>query len=176
MQILLGITGGIAAYKTPDLVRVLTAAGHQVRCVLTEHAAQLVAPQALVTVSGHAVYESLWSQEGRIPHIETVRWCDLLLVAPATANFMAKAALGLADDLLSTGILALEPHKPCIMAPAMNTVMWNKPIVQQHVVALSDSGVRMVDPIPGNLACGEEGVGAMASVDELLAVVQEYAS
>ncbi|TVR14115.1 MAG: hypothetical protein EA401_05235 [Planctomycetota bacterium] len=175
MQILLGISGGIAAYKTPEVVRALVAAGHQVRCVLTENAAQLVAPQALVTVSGNPVYDSLWSQDGRIPHIETVRWCDLLLVAPATANLLAKCALGLADDLLSTGFLALEPDKPCIMAPAMNTVMWNKPIVQQHLATLKAQGVHMVDPVSGNLACGEEGIGAMASVDGLVAAVQEHA-
>lgn len=168
MRILLGISGGIAAYKTPDLVRLATAAGHQVRCIATANALELVAERALTTVSGHPVEHSLWPDAGHIPHIETVRWCDCLLIAPATANVLAKCALGLADDLLSTCFLAIEPEKPCWFAPAMNTVMWNKPVVQNHVATLRHHDCHFIDPVPGNLACGETGIGAMAAPESIV--------
>ncbi|TVR42931.1 MAG: hypothetical protein EA402_10790 [Planctomycetota bacterium] len=171
MRLLLGISGGIAAYKAPELIRLATAQGHEIRCILTENARHLVAEATLHTLSGQAVHHSLWPENGSIPHIETVRWCDGLLIAPATANVLAKCALGLADDLLTTAFLALEPHKPCWLAPAMNTVMWEKPIVQSHLRSLSAYGCRIIPPVEGNLACGESGTGAMADPQAILSAM-----
>ena len=97
-----------------------------------------------------------------MPHIDQPRWCEAFVIAPASADCMAKCALGLADDLLSTSFLALEPDKHLLLAPAMNTVMWQKPIVQQHLQTLREQGARIIDPVAGDLACGESGIGAMA--------------
>ncbi len=162
MRVLLGITGGIAAYKTPDLVRVLRRRGHEVRCVLTATAARLVAKDALAAVSGEAVADTAWPGDGTMPHITLARWAEGLLIAPLSADAAAHLALGLADDLLGTLFLALEPAKPVWLAPAMNTVMWEKPVVQGHLRTLVAGGARLVPPVTGTLACGEDGVGAMA--------------
>ena len=171
MHILYGIAGGIAAYKAPEVVRSLRRAGHEVRCVLTANAGRLVASEALAAVSGHAVATTMWPDDGSMPHIELARWSEALLIAPATADLLARCALGLADDLLTTLFLALEPDRRAIFAPAMNTVMWNKPIVQKHIHTLRCGGVRFVDPVPGDLACGEQGVGAMAAPEALVAAL-----
>ena len=167
MNVLLAISGGIAAYKTPELVRQLRKAGHTVQCVLTTSATKLVSPHALAAVSNHRVYDSLWCQDGSMPHIDLPRWCDVFVLAPATANCLAKCALGLADDLVSTAFLALEPSKPCYVAPAMNSVMWDKPIVQQHINTLCQHNIHIIPPVSGELACGEEGIGAMADPQEI---------
>ncbi len=171
MNVLLGITGGIAAYKTPDVVRALRRQGHAVRCVLTANGARMVAKDALAAVSGEAVHDTAWPVDGTMPHITLARWADALLVAPLTADCAARFALGLADDLLTTLFLALEPSKQVWLAPAMNTVMWNKPIVQAHLATLTTGGARLIAPISGNLACGEDGMGAMASADAIAAAL-----
>lgn len=171
MNILLGITGGIAAYKTPELVRLFIKRHDQVQCVLTEQGAALVSANALAAVSGHPVHTSSWSNQPHMDHIALARWCDACVIAPATANCIAKLALGLADDVLSTLVLALEPQKRLIIAPAMNTVMWEKSIVQQHLTTLRTSGARILEPIAGLLACGEQGVGAMAELTAIIGAV-----
>ena len=171
MRVLYGIAGGIAAYKAPEVVRGLRRAGHEVRCVLTANAMRLVAADALVAVSGQAVATTMWPGDGSMPHIELARWSEALLVAPATADLLARCALGLADDLLTTLFLAVEPGRPVIFAPAMNTVMWEKPIVQAHVRSLRSGGARIMEPVPGDLACGEHGVGAMAAPEALVAAL-----
>lgn len=171
MHVLYGIAGGIAAYKAPEVVRALRRAGHEVRCVVTDSGLRLVTPDALAAVSGHHVATSMWPGDGSMPHIELARWADTLLIAPATADLLARCALGLADDLLTTLFLALEPAKPVLFAPAMNTVMWDKPVVQSHVRTLRERGARFVDPVPGDLACGERGVGAMAPAEALVAAL-----
>lgn len=171
MQVLLGISGGIAAYKAPEVVRALRRKGHTVRCAATENGARLVAPAALAAVSGNPVSLTLWPDDGTMPHIDLPRWAQALVIAPATADCLAKLALGLADDLLSTLFLALEPGIPVFLAPAMNTQMWNKPIVQAHVKTLRAAGATIIDPVAGDLACGETGVGAMASPDAIAAAV-----
>ena len=148
--------------KTPDLVRRLQERGHEVRCMRTADAGQVVADGALRAVTGQPVHSELWPTDGSMPHIDLVRWCDALLFAPLTANTMAKCALGLADDLISTAYLAIEPDKKIFIAPAMNTVMWNKPIVQQHLQTVIASGAQLIEPASGLLACGEQGPGAMA--------------
>lgn len=162
MRILLGISGGIAAYKAPDLVRRLRERGHEVHCLLTTAGERLVTPAALAAVSGRPVARDLWQTDGSMPHIDLPRWCECLLVAPATADRLARFALGLGDDLLATSYLALQADRPVVLAPAMNTVMWDKPIVQQHLASLRERGHHIVAPVPGDLACGEQGVGAMA--------------
>ena len=171
MNVLLGISGGIAAYKSPEIVRELRRKGHAVRCVLTANAARLVAKDALAAVSGDMVYDTAWPGDGSMPHITLARWADTLLVAPLTADCAARFALGLADDLLTTLFLALEPSKKVWLAPAMNTVMWNKPIVQTHLATLTAGGARIIAPVSGNLACGEDGIGAMASADAIAAAL-----
>lgn len=168
MRILLGISGGIAAYKTPELVRRLRERGHEVRCVLSAAAGRLVAAEALAAVSGAPVDTSLWAGDGRMPHIELPRWCECLLVAPATADRIAHFALGLGEDLLDTLYLALEPEIPVLLAPAMNGVMWQKPVVQEHLATLRErDGVIVVEPVAGELACGESGVGALAGPEAI---------
>lgn len=171
MNIVLGISGGIAAYKAPEIVRALAKRGHIVRCVLTHAATRLVTAEALAAVSRQQVFTSAWTTDGSMPHIDLARWADTVLVAPATADVLARFALGLADDLLTTLFLALEPSKRVILVPAMNTEMWNKAIVQSHVATLRASGAQILAPVEGNLACGEQGVGAMVEPEVVAGAV-----
>jgi phosphopantothenoylcysteine decarboxylase/phosphopantothenate--cysteine ligase len=161
-RILLVISGGIAAYKAPELVRALIRSGYGVRCVITEAAAQFVAPLALQTVAGEPVRSELFDlgAESRIGHIELADWAELVVVAPATADLLAKMAHGLADDLAST--LLLATRAPVLAAPAMNVNMWSHPATRANVEALRARGVRFVGPEAGELACGWEGVGRMS--------------
>jgi phosphopantothenoylcysteine decarboxylase/phosphopantothenate--cysteine ligase len=169
-NILIGITGSIAAYKMADVVSQLTKQGHRVRCILTESATQFVTPLVLETLSGNPVRSAIFGADiSGTEHIDLARWADLFVVAPASANTLAKLALGLADDLLTTVALATEA--PVLIAPAMNTVMWSKPITQTHLRSLADAGARFVDPASGILACGEVGVGKLASVDSIVQAV-----
>ncbi len=174
-RILLAISGGIAAYKTPDLVRVLRRAGHEVRCALTPEAERFVTALSLQAVSGASVRRDLFDpgEEGEIDHIGLADWAELLLVAPCTANLMAKMAHGLADELVSTVLLATRA--PVLVAPAMNVNMWGHPATQANHALLASRGVTFVGPDSGELACGWEGVGRMsdpqrigAAVDSLL--------
>ena len=160
-KILLGITGGIAAYKTPDLVRKLTALGAQVRCVMSASAAEFVSPLALQAVSGHPVGDDLLDRnaEAAMGHIELAKWADKVLIAPTTANFMAKLAHGLADDLLST--LCLATSAPIYIAPAMNQQMWHTKATQANLGVLQQRGVTILGPAPGEQACGDVGLGRM---------------
>jgi phosphopantothenoylcysteine decarboxylase / phosphopantothenate---cysteine ligase len=171
MKVLLGIAGGIAAYKSPEVVRALRKRGHEVRCILTASGAKLVSEHALAAVSNQPVATSMWPADGHMPHIELARWCETLLIAPATADCLAKFALGLADDLLTTLFLALEPDRRVILAPAMNPVMWQKPVVQLHVATLKERGASLALPVEGLLACGESGIGAMGDPEQLAAAV-----
>jgi phosphopantothenoylcysteine decarboxylase/phosphopantothenate--cysteine ligase len=161
MHIVLGVTGGIAAYKTPDLVRRLRDIGADVRVILTPNAARFVSPLSLAAVSGHGVIIEQWgdSERGGVDHIELARWADLLLIAPATANMIAKLAVGIADDALST--YALAHRGAIIVAPAMNTSMLQHQTVQMNLAALRDRDVIVLDPDSGLLACGDEGSGRM---------------
>ena len=161
-RILLVVSGGIAAYKAPELVRALVRNGHTVRCVLTEAARQFVAPLALQAVSGEAVRSALFDlgEESRIGHIEMADWAELVVVAPATADLLAKLAHGLADDLAST--LLLATRAPVLVAPAMNVNMWGHAATQANVSTLRARGVHCIGPEAGELACGWEGVGRMS--------------
>jgi phosphopantothenoylcysteine decarboxylase/phosphopantothenate--cysteine ligase len=161
-RILLVISGGIAAYKTPELVRALSKNGHHVRCVMTEAAQQFVAPLALQAVSGEPVRAALFDlgEESRIGHIELADWAELVLVAPATADLLAKMAHGLADDLAST--LLLATRAPVLVAPAMNVNMWSHAATQHNLATLRARGVQVAGPEAGELACGWEGMGRMS--------------
>ena len=168
MRIIVGITGGIAAYKAPELVRLLKKQGHEVRCAATEHALQFVTRVTLETVSGAPLYSDLFAS-GRTEHISLKDWGEMLIVAP-TANIIGKVANGIADDALSTLLLAFS-GKPVIMAPAMNCEMWAHPAVQRNIETLKAWGIRMVGPEEGELACGVSGVGRMSEPEAIAAAV-----
>jgi phosphopantothenoylcysteine decarboxylase / phosphopantothenate---cysteine ligase len=168
-RVLLAVTGGIAAYKTPELVRRLRGDGHDVRCVLSAAAREFVSPLVLQTLSQHEVRSALFDvdAEGRIGHIDLADAADLVIVAPATAHAIAKLAGGLADDLAST--LLLATRAPVLMAPAMNVNMWEHAATRENVARLAARGVHFVGPEPGWLACGYEGTGRMAEPDSIAA-------
>jgi phosphopantothenoylcysteine decarboxylase/phosphopantothenate--cysteine ligase len=161
-RILLGVTGGIAAYKAAELVRLLNKEGADVRVVMTNSGAEFISPLTLQALSGNPVYTSMWDQSipNGMPHIELSRDCDLVLVAPATADFMAKLAAGRADDLLST--LCLARDCPLILAPAMNKQMWENSSTQRNLDTLMQDSIHFVGPDSGIQACGEQGVGRMS--------------
>jgi phosphopantothenoylcysteine decarboxylase/phosphopantothenate--cysteine ligase len=161
-RILLAISGGIAAYKAPELLRALRKAGHEVRCALTPEAERFVSPLVLQSLSGRIVRRDLFDagEEGEIDHIGLADWAELVVVAPATANLMAKMAHGLADDLVSTVLLATRA--PVLLAPAMNVHMWSHAATQTNFALLRSRGIDFVGPEAGELACGWEGVGRMS--------------
>jgi phosphopantothenoylcysteine decarboxylase/phosphopantothenate--cysteine ligase len=174
MNIVLGVSGGIAAYKAPELVRRLRDAGADVRVILTPNAARFVSPLSLAAVSDHGVLVEQWgdSEHGGVDHVELARWAELLLIAPATANVIAKMAAGIADDALTTYVLA---HRTTVLvAPAMNTHMLAHPTVQQNIATLRNRGVEIIEPVNGLLACGDEGAGKMPDVPQLVEIVQSH--
>jgi phosphopantothenoylcysteine decarboxylase/phosphopantothenate--cysteine ligase len=168
-RILLVVSGGIAAYKAPELVRRLVRAGHSVRCILTEAGGHFVAPLALQAVSGEPVRSALFDlgEESRIGHIELADWAELVVVAPATADLLAKHAQGLADDLASTVLLATRAA--LLLAPAMNVNMWSHPATQANLALLRARGAHVIGPDAGELACGWEGVGRMSEPEAIAA-------
>lgn len=171
--IVLGVTGGIAAYKTPELVRQLTLSGYRVIPVLSKAAENFVTNATLAAVSGERVRHSLWDEEAEraMGHIELARLADLLLVAPATANVIAKFAHGVADDLLSTIYAATQA--PVMLAPAMNQQMYNHAPMQRNLQQLVEDGVQVVGPNSGDQACGEIGPGRMSEPHEIVVAVEE---
>jgi phosphopantothenoylcysteine decarboxylase/phosphopantothenate--cysteine ligase len=174
-NIILGITGGIAAYKTPDLVRKLVAKGANVRVVMTESAKEFVSPLALQAVSGNPVSDDLLDKdaEAAMGHIELARWADKLLVAPATANFMAKLTHGLADDLLST--LCLATPAPICVAPAMNQQMWFADATQANLKLLEQRKIQFLGPAQGEQACGDVGPGRMLEPQDIADLLAQTA-
>lgn len=171
-KILLGLCGGIAAYKSAYLVRELTRLGAQVRVVMTQAAQQFITPLTLQALSGNEVRADLFDPQAEraMGHIELARWADHLVIAPATANCLAKMAQGIADDLLTTIYLVSE--NPVIVCPAMNRSMWAHPATQQNCQSLIARGVMMVGPAQGLQACGEEGYGRMSEVDDIIAALR----
>ncbi len=171
MNIVLGITGGIAAYKAPDLVRRLRERGGEVQIVMTASAEEFVTGTALQAVSGRAIRSNLWDKEAEaaMSHIELARWADVVLIAPATAEVMARIVSGGAPDLLTTICLATEA--PIAVAPAMNHVMWNNPATQANRKVLEERGVHILGPGVGSQACGETGAGRMLEPDAIAAAV-----
>jgi phosphopantothenoylcysteine synthetase/decarboxylase len=177
LNILLGVTGGIAAYKAVDLASKLTAAGAKVRTAMTASACQLVGPKSFEAVTGSPVFTSLWTdpQDHQMSHIALADWAQIVVIAPATADIIAKAANGICDDLLST-VLCTCWATPTLYAPAMNTRMWENPATRRNIETLRATGIRMVGPCAGRLACGTEGLGRMAEPQETLATIEEIAS
>lgn len=171
MNVVLGITGGIAAYKTPDLVRRLRERGAEVQIVMTTSAEEFVTGTALQAVSGRPIRSNLWDKEAEaaMSHIELARWADVVLIAPATAEVMARIVSGGAPDLLTT--ICLATKSPIALAPAMNHVMWSNSATQANRAVLEERGIHILGPDVGSQACGEEGAGRMLEPDVIAATV-----
>lgn len=166
-KILIGVTGSIAAYKVAELIRLLKKSNHQVRVVMTTAATQIITPMTLQVLSQYPVRTELFDHENeaKIDHIALARWPDKIIIAPATANFMAKAAAGIADDLLTTICLATDA--PIAIAPAMNRLMWENSATQANLHTLRQRGYQLIAPDNGEQACGEVGIGRMVSPETL---------
>lgn len=174
-NILLGVTGGIAAYKAPDLVRRLRERGADVQVVMTRGAQQFITPMTFQAVSGRPVRTDLWDEaaEGSMGHIELARWADLVLIAPATADTISRLSSGLAGDLL--GAVCLATEAPLVLAPAMNRQMWSNPATQANVEKLRARGVEILGPGEGDQACGETGAGRMLEPQDIARAVMGLA-
>jgi phosphopantothenoylcysteine decarboxylase/phosphopantothenate--cysteine ligase len=169
--VLLGVTGGIAAYKVAHLARLLSTAGASVQVVMTSSAARFVGPDTFAALTGRPVRSSLWEEPGSVLHVRLAREAELAIVAPATANMISKLSVGLADDLLSATLL--EFRGPLVVAPAMHEGMWLSAATQQNVRALAERGVRFVGPGAGPLAAGDEGEGRLADPEAILVAAAE---
>ena len=172
-NILLGVTGSIAAYKSPEIVRNLRSEGFSVRVVLSESAKEFVTETTLQAVSSYPVRSSLWDAEAEaaMSHIELARWADCILIAPATANFLSQLSYGSANDLLTT--LCLATRSKIFVSPAMNSVMWENKAVQENKATLVSRGINIIEPDYGDQACGEVGVGRMPNPDVIAGIIKE---
>ena len=169
-KILLGVSGSIAAYKSADLIRRLKDDGHEVSVVMTSEAQRFISPLTLGSLCGRKVFSDMFDEDSwRMNHISLAREIDLFLIAPATANIIAKLACGLADDLLTT--IAIATKAKIIIAPAMNDEMFKNKIVQENVKKLKSFGILFIPPIKGNLACGVFAEGHLAEIDDILKMV-----
>ncbi|MEA1989532.1 MAG: bifunctional phosphopantothenoylcysteine decarboxylase/phosphopantothenate--cysteine ligase CoaBC [Pseudomonadota bacterium] len=173
MKVLLGVTGGIAAYKSLELTRLFIKAGHEVQVVMTSGAKEFIQPLSFQALSGNPVRDSLFdtNQEAGMGHIELARWADVIVIAPASAETLSKFRMGRADDLLTTLILATD--KPIVLAPAMNRLMWSNEATQENVAVLKQRGWTLLQPGSGEQACGEIGEGRMPEPIEIFEAVQE---
>ena len=171
-RILLIVTGGIAAFKSLELVRQIRSVGGEVRAILTKSAAEFVTPLSLQALTEDRVYSDLFSltEESEMGHIQLSRNSDIILVAPATANFLAKMRLGICDDLASTVVLATD--KPVIAVPAMNVRMWDHEATQENIITLKDRNIKFIGPNEGEMACGEYGLGRMSEPSEIVSAIQ----
>jgi phosphopantothenoylcysteine decarboxylase/phosphopantothenate--cysteine ligase len=185
MRILLGVTGGIAAYKACEFTSLAVKAGHEVRVAMTRNATRFVGPVTFEALSGAAVLLDTFDgaplgagpSTSAIDHISWAKWPDVAVVAPCTASTLGRIACGLADDALTTVLLALPARVPVVIAPAMNTEMWNHPIVRRNLRWLGEAGrYRIVDPVSKRLACGDVGVGGMADPADLLNEVTQLSA
>jgi phosphopantothenoylcysteine synthetase/decarboxylase len=181
LNILLGVSGGIAAYKAVDLASKATAAGANVNTIMTEAACQLIGPDSFEAVTCSAVFTSLWStpRERKGGHIALVDWADIVVVAPATADIIGKIANGICDDLLSTTLCACWPlikSGAALLAPAMNNNMWDNPAVKRNVTMVKKMGFKLIGPVKGRLACGTEAIGRMAEPQDILEAIEKIAA
>lgn len=170
-KILLGVTGGIAAYKAADITGALIKNGHEVRVVMTEAAKKFITPLTLSTLSRNPVYDdaSEWAADGIIKHITLAKWADLLVIAPATANTIAKIASGTADNLLTSIVLALPTPTRLVICPAMNTKMWENYHTEQNFKSIREKiNVTIISPVEGLLACGDVGMGKLAPTRDIV--------
>ena len=166
-KILLIISGGISAYKSLELIRIIKNDGNSVSTILTKGGEKFVTPLSVAAISNEKIYQNIFSLKDEIDmgHIQLSRESDIIIVAPASANIIARTANGLADDLASTVILA--SNKPIVFAPAMNTQMWNNPATKRNILFLKENGISFIGPEPGDLACGEHGLGRMTEPLEI---------
>ena len=172
-RIVLGVTGGIAAYKVVEIASRLKKAGADVRVIMTRAATSFVTPLTFREITGQPVAETMWGEpHHHVEHIALAEFAELVLVAPATANFIAKAAAGIADDMLTTSVLATRA--PLLIAPAMNTGMWENPVTQENVARLTARGTTVIPPAVGQLACGTTGAGRLPEPAEIVRIVEEY--
>ena len=195
LNILLGVSGGIAAYKAVDLASKLTSASVKVTTVMTEAACQLIGPKSFEAVTCSSVYTNLWANhparqaqswgllaEDKVfhhSHINLAEWADIVVVAPATANIIGKIANGICDDLLSTTLCACWPliKSGCaLLAPAMNNNMWDNPAVQHNIDTVKQMGFELIGPVKGRLACGTEAIGRMAEPQDIFKAIEKIAS
>ncbi|MDD4527774.1 MAG: flavoprotein [Candidatus Margulisbacteria bacterium] len=175
-KILVGITGGIAAYKTIELIRTLRKAGHQVKTIVTKRGLDFVTPLTLKTISGETVYvDNVDYSSPEIEHISLSLWCDAFLIAPASANTLAKIAQGIADNLLTSSVLSLPEATPLLICPAMNTRMWEKAVTKNNMTKIEDfyKNSIVIPPRASELACGETGIGAMALNEEIVKAINK---
>lgn len=174
MKLLLGVSGGIAAYKACELASLALKRGHELRVVMTANATRFVGPLSFEALSGHPVITDTFSDG--MAHITLAKWADAVCVAPATANTLARIALGLADDALSTTLLAVPRGVPVVLAPAMNTEMWANPATQRNLAWIAELGrYTVLDTVEKRLACGDVGPGALADPSDILAAVEAAA-
>ncbi len=174
MKILIGVTSSIAAYRMPNFVSTLKKRGHETQVIVTEKAKAFVAPQALAVMSGNPCLSDAdeWNSSERVLHIELAKWCDVLLIAPLSANTLAKIANGLCDNLLTSTVRALG-QTPLVLAPAMNTRMWENPMTDMHLrQAAQLYNVTVIPPIAKRLADGDEGIGALAEDETIIEIVE----
>ncbi len=173
-KILVGLTGGIACYKVPYLVRALVKAGAEVQVVMTRAATEFITPLTMETVSARPVAVEMFAHGEYVAtrHIDLAHWPDLIVVAPTTANFIGKAASGISDDLLTTVVCA--SGKPIKIAPAMNPQMWRNPVTQRNLKTLLSLGYRVVEPAEGEMACEDYGVGRMAEPEVILRAIEGF--
>ena len=171
MKLLVGVTGGIAAYKAADLVSTALKAGYDVRVIMTENATRFVGTATFEGLTGHRVMTNNF--DDAMAHIEWAKWADVVVVAPLTANTLAKLAMGLADDAVTTVLMAVPPNTPIVLAPAMNTVMWEHPATKRNREWLTAmQRYRFVEPIAKRLACGDVGPGGLAEVVDIITAVK----
>jgi phosphopantothenoylcysteine decarboxylase/phosphopantothenate--cysteine ligase len=173
-SILLVISGGIAAYKSLELIRLIKKSGGSVRCILTKGGEQFVTPLSVSALCEEPVYTDLWSLKGEteMGHIRLSREADLIVIAPASADIIAKTANGFADDLATTSLLA-NLDTPVLITPAMNHAMWNNPATQDNIEKLKIRGTNIIGPEEGDMACGEYGMGRMSEPEDILAAIQK---
>ncbi len=175
-HILLGITGGIAAYRACDLSRDFIKQGATMRAVMTKNACRFITPLTLEVLTGNVVHTDMFDEEtpGEVLHIALAKWTDIVLIAPATANIIGKIACGIADDLLTTIVMALSQKTPVAFAPAMNVEMWNNPIVQKNIAYLKNlDKYHFIEPAEGLLACGDVGKGKIADNEVIVEAVRK---
>ena len=178
-NILIGVTGGIAAYKVPDITSALIKNEHVVKIIMTKAAKEIITPLTLATISRHPIYDesSEWAANGSSPeiaHIELSKWADVFVIVPATANTITKVALGIADNLLTSTYLALPDRTPVLICPAMNTNMWVKPWIQAHLEALTNRPHQYIlSPAVGMLACGDTGRGKLPATKVIVEEIQK---
>jgi phosphopantothenoylcysteine decarboxylase/phosphopantothenoylcysteine decarboxylase/phosphopantothenate--cysteine ligase len=174
-NIVLGITGSIAAYKGADIANALTKEGHAVHVIMTRAAQRFITPMTFQTLTKHKVYTQMFDElvYEDVRHISLAQNADLALIAPATANFIAKIAAGIADDMLTTVIMAIE-KKPVVICPAMNTAMYENPVTRDNIKPLLGCGYHFVEPRESRLACGDLGKGALAEQELILETARRF--